>query len=258
MKLLFTILVLLASNTHAAVLEVNNSESKVYYTVTPTLLLNLVDLGSDGSMLTVFLDYRGNDIAKESQLLRTQYPNFQIQAVIARAANENVELEIADLGLKKSLRVNQGQTGPYINSQFMLTAAQTKKLKDLKRSLKESVRLQIPIRASYLSQQVVESITVDESACGGNKVALFQDIIVHLSSLKKPESIKKDKTFSSLKQDILNKCYGINAAQINSFAELMKHPVTLEHPANLTGVTTEAVAQERSSVLSLNLELEVN
>ncbi|NUN05099.1 MAG: hypothetical protein HUU57_04985 [Bdellovibrio sp.] len=258
MKSFFAFLLLFSINTYAAVLEVNSSESKVYYTVTPTLQLNLVDLGSDGGMLTVFLEYRGNDISQELKQLHVQYPNFQIQAVIARSANEYVDLEIPDLGLKKSLRVNQGQTGPYINSQFMLTAAQTKKLKNLQRSLKESVRLQIPVRASYSSGQVIESVTLDESACGGAKVTSVQDIIAHLGNMKRPESIKKDKTFSSLKQDILDKCYGINSTQINSFAELMKHPVNLEHPASLNGVTTEIVAQERFSVLSLNLELEVN
>ncbi|QDK39278.1 hypothetical protein [Bdellovibrio sp. NC01] len=259
MKSLFTTLMFLSGlSAQASILEVNKQESKVYFTVTPTLQLNLVDLDSDGGMLTVFLDYRGNDIKNESLQLNAQYPNYAIQAVIAHPVSDTVDLEIPAANLKKTLKVSQGQTGPYLNSQIMLTVSQVKKIKELRNFLKDQVNFQMPIRASYFSQQVLETVTVDESACGGESVKSVKDVINNLANFKKPASVKNERTFSSLKQDLLDKCYGISPAQINSFADLMKQPVIKEHPANLSGVYVDSVAQDKSAILSTNFDLQLN
>jgi hypothetical protein len=242
----------------AAVLEVNKEESKVYYTVTPTLQLSLVDLDGDGGMLTVFLDYRGGDIRKESEQLYAQYPNHIIQAVVAQPVSETVDLEIAQLGLKQTLKVSQGQTGTYLNAQVMLTTSQVLKLRGLRNDLKNQVRFQLPVRASYFSTQVLESVNLDDGICGGDKVKSLKDVILNLSNLKKPDAVKNERTFSSLKQDMLDKCYGITPSQVNSFAGLMKQQIVQQHPGQITGKYADSVQQSNTSVLSVNYELQLN
>lgn len=256
--LIAALLMFVGFSAGASVLEVNKQESKVYFTVTPTLQMTLMDLDSDGGMLTIFLDYSGSNVKSELQILRQQYPNYAIQAVIARPESGTVDFEIADVGLKKTFRVSQGQTGPYLNTQILLTSGQVKRLTELRGALKDKVAFQLPIHSSYFSQQVLESVTLDESACGGDKVKSIKDVIANLANFRRPAGIKNEQTFSSLKNDILDKCYGIAVTQINSFAELMKLSVAPAHPTSLSGVYVDSVKREKSDILSVNYDLQLN
>jgi len=132
----------------AAVIEKNVAESKIYYAVTPDLNLTIMDLGSDGGLLTLSLDYVGSKAEREIKDLQTQNPGFTVETVMVEPTESKTQLQIAEIKYSQDVEVKQGQVGPYINSQIVLTAEQMKSIKSLKTDLSEAVQISFKVRTS--------------------------------------------------------------------------------------------------------------
>jgi hypothetical protein len=227
MKNILLLLTLNFSVAYGAVIEKNEIDKKIYIHPTPTLQIEILDLETEGGLLSIFLDYESENSKKELSEAKSKYPDYEIQSVTAVPVDDSIEIEITDLGLKEKFIIRQGQIGAYLNSQIMLTTAQMKKVTEVSENLSSSVKANIRLKSFVNSVVVKESYKVDRNICRSLDVNNVGDLIVALNNLKKPTEIKYPETFEALKSTLLKGCFSVVASSVSTFEQLLSLPLAL-------------------------------
>lgn len=258
MKTIFLTLMMGAQLSWASVIEYNHEEQKIYMHPTPVLEMSLIDLGSDGGVLNVSLEYRSENSKNEIQQLKDQFPQYEVQVLTAERL-ENVNLEINDIYLNQELSLRQGAMGPYINAQISLKSYQVSRLKNQGNKILERISLKLPAKVAYMSEKVIEQISESPQICERLKVRSVQDLLMSLGELKASSAVQYQETVKSLKNDILKKCFSVNETQIHSFKELMESQITTLRPNDeLVGKTLKRTEVSRRILIVPQIQLELN
>ncbi len=242
----------------AGVLEVSPENQRVYYHPTPILTVNVIDAGTDGGVMIVGLDYESTSTRQELDALKNQYPNYEIQAVMAESIKEIVTLILPEIGIHQDFRLRQGQMGPYLNSSLNLTKEQVATIKRSKEKLAVNFILKISAKTKYNDVLLKERFEQKEDLCLNFKAKNVIDIIQTLSSLQRPKVIKYDETFSQLKSSLLNNCFDLIPKNVASFSDLMKVEITTHRSReNIVVETFENKSVDKTFEISPVLKLEI-
>lgn len=234
--LLFT---LVGSWASAAVHEVNDYEKTVYYSLTPYLEMNVMDLDDDGGILSLSLTYEGELARHEMGKVKTTYPGYKLTLLTAQVTGTPLKVEIPLAGVSEETILRQGQSGPYMNLQLSLKKDQVAKLKALAKK-GDFLSLEIPVQASYSSNSIVESFE-DSVVCADLKVGRVEDLILGFSRMKQPSTMRYDQTFVSYKRDLLKKCFETDASSVKSFKDVLN--LTVKSRAE--SVVVKGIHQDR-------------
>lgn len=257
MKKLILFLTLQASLAHGIVVERNLTESKIYFHPTPVLKISLLDLDQEGGLLTYFLEYDSELAAKELEEVKGSNPNLEISTVMAEASEETMTIDIPLLGLSSAFPLKQGQMGPYLNSQLLLSFEQLKKLKGANKDLASLIKTNLKLKTNINFPDVVESYKSDPEVCNNLASKNVGELILSMTKLKKPAGIKFAETFISLKHSLLEQCFEVSETQVKSFTELLKVPVhNVKNPQDIVGnyVTNQSHAKQFSLVPPIVIE----
>lgn len=220
MKKYLTLLITLAGSwALAAIHEVNEYEKTVYYSLTPYLEMNLMDLDDDGGILSMSLVYDGELARQETEKINDAYPRYKVTQLTPQVTGDPLKIEIPLAGISEDTILRQGQTGPYMNLQLSLKKEQVVKLKALAKK-GDFLNLEIPVQANFSSNAIVEKFenTVN---CSDQKFNNVEDLILDLSRMKQPSTVRFDQTFTSYKKDLLHKCFAIDASSVKSFKDIL-------------------------------------
>jgi hypothetical protein len=255
---LLTLLLVLTNNAHAFVVEVNRSERKVFYHPTPDLNLSLTNLGEDGGLLFVSLDYDTPRSKSELAEIKAQYPNYLIQVVGADPVSPTARLEISKVGFIRELPLRNGQLGPYLNANMEIDKAQLERIWKLQ-DPESAIDLSLNVKTSYHTIRVLETFQAKSSYCEDLGIKTVGDLVLTFSSLPRPQSILYQQTFDSLKKSILEQCFEINEDRVSSFGQLLKSEVRVSRTAKtLLGQFTQPVDQEKVFNLKPRIKFEKN
>jgi hypothetical protein len=258
MKYLSLFFIMIGSIASAHVLEVNEAEKIVYYAPTPVLSVTLVDLESEGGVLNLLLDYDGATAKKENTQIKESYPGYQVQAVVVQPTNQELQVNIPEIGVSERTLLKQAQMGPLLSMQLGLKPEQVRKFKIMERS-QTPLKIEIPIRTSIHSSQTIESYSTESTACRDLKVRNVADLITSLGSLKKPGRIQYAQTFESYKSSLLQNCFDISPTYISSFKELLKMELKPHVGAfDLKGSYVETRAHDIEAVLVPTVQIDIN
>lgn len=240
MKKYFALLLtLVGSWASAAVHEVNDYEKTVYYSLTPYLEMNVMDLDDDGGILSLSLAYEGELARQEMEKVKSAYPGYKVTSLTAQVTGAPLKVEIPLAGISEETLLRQGQTGPYLNLQLSLKKDQVAKLKSLAKK-GDFLNLEIPVQASYSSNSVLESFE-ESVTCSELKVGRVEDLILGLSRMKQPATVRFDQTFLSYKKDLLKKCFETDASSVKSFKDVLNLAVK----SRAESVVVKGVHQDR-------------
>ncbi len=217
-----------------SIIDIDSTEMKIYMHPTPVLEITLQDLETDGGILYLSLIYDGAKTKGEISEIEIHNPGYE---VIALTANQNgsASLEISNI-LQQEVPTRQQQLGPQINTQIRLSTEQMKKLKAIK-DLGQQVVITIPAQTNYGINQVMERFEAPSDFCETIPLKNVEDLISNFSKLKKPEEIKYQQTFDSLKQKALRQCYIVESSKISTFSDLISLKVKIKQVDNLFGET---------------------
>lgn len=244
---------------HAAILDANSTDQAIYMHPTPTLEVNLMDLGNDGGILTVSLNYISATTKAEISDLQLQYPDKEIQVIMAEPQYGIVTFAIPEIGLQQDFPLQQGQMGPYLNNQVALTKDQMKKALALKSQLADLVQFPITAKANYLFTHVVEEYTASSNICSTLKINTVKDLVLSLGRLQKPNSIQYSQTFEAFKGELLDHCFVVHPSPVNSFKELLNLPITTSLlTEKITGQYVEKKSQSKVFSLNPHIKIELN
>ncbi|MEK2646773.1 hypothetical protein [Bdellovibrio sp. BCCA] len=224
MKKYFALLLtLVGSWASAAIHEVNEYERTVYYSLTPYLEMNVMDLESDGGILSVSLAYDGDLARQEMDRVKATYPGYKLNLLTAQVTGAPLKVEIPSVGISEETVLRQGQAGPYMNLQISLKKDQVAKLKTLAKR-NDFLNLEIPVQANYSSSTEMEKFE-DSVNCSELRVNRIEDLILNLSRMKQPSTMRYDQTFISYKKDLLQKCFETEASSVKSFRDVLNLPI---------------------------------
>jgi hypothetical protein len=256
---LLTGLLLASSLASANVFEVNDTDKVVYYAPTPTLNVNLVDLEKNGGILTMTLDYEGIATRKQNDDLKIAYPGYKLTPLVVESAVPQIRVVIAEINVDEPTRVLQAQMGPLVSVQLSLNADQVAKLKALINKRPNALQIEIPVKATIRSYQVVESYEASSSACSDLKVQTVADLVNNLAGLKKPDQIQYAQTFDSYKKALIVGCFEmVRPSSISSFKDLLKTPLRTHNRDGLKGSYAEDRLHEARINLVPKLKVEIN
>jgi hypothetical protein len=217
--------------------------------------ISLQDLASDGGLMYLNLVYKGPSTKSEIGNLQELYPGYEIIALVANQ-NGNVVLDINDI-VHQELPAFQQQLGPQVNTQVRLSVGQVTKLKALGSKASSQISISVPAKVSYSNTQVLEQYTMGPETCLRFNASTLLDLIVSFSSFGKPEQIKYNETFASLKRQILAQCFSINEQRVQSFKDVMSLPIRrAENSQALIGKTIQKHEQSKSFILKPNITFE--
>lgn len=224
MKKYFALLLtLVGSWASAATHEVNDYERTVYYSLTPYLEMNVMDLDSEGGILSLSLAYEGDWARQEMEKLGATYPGYKLILLTPQVTGTPLKVKIPLVGISEETILRQGQTGPYMNLQLSLKVDQVAKLKALAKK-GDLLNLEIPVRASYSSSNAIENFEGSVN-CADLKVDRIEDLILNLSRMKQPSVVRYEQTFVSYKKDLLQKCFEMDTSSVRSFKDVLNLPV---------------------------------
>lgn len=218
-KYIGLLVLLMGSWASAAIHEVNDYEKTVYYSLTPYLEMNVMDLDGDGGILSLSLTYDGDLARQEMEKVKTAYPGYKLTLLTAQVASAPVKIEIPYAGISEQTVLRQGQMGPYMNLQLSLKSDQVAKLKTLSKK-SDFLSLEIPVQASYSSSTELEKFE-NSVNCSDLKVNRVEDLILNLSRMKQPSTMHYDQTFVSYKKDLLQKCFETDPGSVKSFKDVL-------------------------------------
>ncbi|MGZ3769142.1 MAG: hypothetical protein ACXVCP_06725 [Bdellovibrio sp.] len=218
-KHLILLLTLTASWATAAINEVNEYDKTVYYSLTPYLEMNVMDLDDDGGILSMSLVYDGALARQETEKVNNAYPGYKVTLLTPQVTSDPLKIEIPVAGISEETTLRQGQTGPYMNLQLSLKKEQVTKLKDLAKK-GDFLNLEIPVQANFSSSAIVEKFE-NTVTCSDYNFNNVEDLILDLSRMKQPSTVRFDQTFTSYKKDLLLKCFEIDASSVKSFKDIL-------------------------------------
>lgn len=245
MKHLILITTLVSQMSLAAVIEKNPYDSTIYYAPTPSLEVSVMDLGDDGAVMTLFIDYKSGEIEAEEKAIRKENFGYKTQVIGAMMAVNSIEFSIPSLNIREFVPVKQGQTGPYINYQFTLYPAQLAAFKRTPAILSE-MKIEIPVTTQYYSQKLIEEIEVAPEECEKMTGASLKDMVIAMSDYRPKQSVQNTTTLNSLKKNMLTECFSINSPVATSFRELMDMHVHFS--GRRTPIVGQTIAKRPSSV----------
>jgi hypothetical protein len=250
--LMILLLSFLSVQSRAEFVDVNYVTKTVYYHPKPDLALNLQNLDEAGGVLYVSLVYRGENATKEEADLNRRYPGYQVVALVANAKG-NASLEIGDV-LHVTLPTRQQQMGPYINTSINLSREQTKKMLGLGSQLGSQIKVSLPSTVNYSEMQTIEKFTTDDSVCLSLHAANVKEMMLGLLRLPKPTQVHYDSTVNSLREDMLNKCFTVESAEVHSFEDLLKVHVGVKGSGQpLVGITQQSIETTKEINISPNI-----
>jgi hypothetical protein len=145
-KIISTLFVLFFGfQAHAGIVDINHAESKVYYAATPTLEINVVDLGADGGFLSMSLKYDAKSIEDDIVKIHQEYPNYLVLPVLLQSDSLPGEIEFPSVGLKTRFPMNNSAEGIYINVQQMITPAQVQQFIKLGQGALADIKTSLPV-----------------------------------------------------------------------------------------------------------------
>ncbi|MBC7741842.1 MAG: hypothetical protein H7061_06580 [Bdellovibrionaceae bacterium] len=235
-----------AGMSNAGVVQVNKEEAIVYFLPTPTIELNLMDLGREGGVLNVSSDYNG--AATEGGLgeVKRQYAGYEVKLLNAAYINSSVMLNLPSVGFVRELKLRQGQMGPYLNASFELTASEVLKFKRSAEDIKSRTNLNLKVQVSYFNSSIVEKYSTDERFCPSLKANTIAEVVSALLKLERPAAIKYAQTFSSLKMNALQSCFEIEGQAVSSFAQLLQSRTITKTGVVVSGVYAERKAHDEN------------
>lgn len=243
----------------AAILDMNSTDQMIYIHPTPTLQLSLLDLGNDGGILSVSLDYESAATRTEINDLQSRYPGRTVQVVMAEPQTNTATLSIPEIDLQQDLLLRQGQMGPYINNQFQLNHEQMRKAFSLGKTLADFVHFSINARASYVSTQVIEEYTVPSVVCSALRVRSVKDLISSLGRWQKPNGVRYPQTFDAFKSEVLEHCFSMSSSSVNSFQDLLNLSVQTNPTAKrISGQFLDKKSQSKTFSLIPHVKIEMN
>lgn len=207
---------------------VKTDDGHLYYSPTPKLEITLMDLGSDGGILSVGSDYDSEQLRAQYERLVRENQDLKVTAVMGTAADAFwVSLPL----LRKSWQqeVRQSQTGPYFNGQYILSANELKKIQSEARTstLAKLIVVTAPVKFQYDEVKTIETYKTTTEICRRIKGRNTREMILNLANLSKPTGVNLDSTFADYKANILDSCFELNGGSARSFTELMDLPLYL-------------------------------
>lgn len=242
--------------SYAAILDVNSADKTVYYHPTPALEINLVDY-DDGGYLTVFINYESDVTRNERNDLQAKYPGTTAQAIMAEPQQASGSLTIDQTDIHINIPMRQGQVGPYVNVQTTITKDQMRQVLAVKSRLQNLIHVSLPVRSNFTESTVVEQYVASPQVCSDLKVRTARDMILALTHLQKPASIKYQQTFDALKTEILDHCFETSLQSIGSFKDLLNASV---QTSSSVGPITAQYLEKRSLTenYELNPQIKIN
>lgn len=220
--IVISILVFASLIAQAEILEVNQIDKTVYVHPSPVLDVELIDLEEEGGMLSISINYETQATTAELEQLQKDYVGLKVQPLMANVKpNQMVMLSIPEAGINETTKVAQGQFGPYVNFQKLISKAQTLKLKSLNKKINEKVIIEIEVSTNFSSHEELESYSASSDVCKTLGISNVKDMVLQFSKLQKPQEIKYKETFESLKENMLKECFVIDQKTIDSFKDLL-------------------------------------
>lgn len=213
----------------AKVFEINERENTIYLHPNPELKIKVMDLQSDGGILSAFLDY-GTQSKKEIQELKNKFPNYAIQVLTAFSASDTL-FEIPEIGLRSLTPKRQGQFGPYLNLQIAISRQQTQDLKKMLASKKTPrVVFENLVTSQYKSLSLLERQSFSPEACSWIHGNTLGEVFLKQAQFTRPTLVEHEETFKKLRREILDYCYSLTLTKVSSFQELFELPATKKEP----------------------------
>jgi hypothetical protein len=222
MKKITLLISLLSSLSYASFVETNLTEKKIYLHPDPQLLMTVIDLDESGGLLNLSLEYNEKMVTEEKNKRRFENPGFEVEIVDAESSNGFLNIEIEPIGLVTKLQVKKAAFGLYLNGQLLIDSHKMETLKKLGLNLAHAVKVDASVKSQFNASVVKETYNSDPRFCEVFTAKTIRELILELSKLEKPNSIKYPKTFESYKHSVLDQCFEISNTTIYSFTELLE------------------------------------